>query len=53
MMTNMASKRNIKATVSRLIKGKKIIVPALSSDEKEELKERIRFAISQVQSGKA
>lgn len=49
----MASKRNIKATVSRLIKGKKMIVPVLSSDEKEELKERIRFAISQVQSGKA
>lgn len=47
----MASKQNIKATVSRLIKGKQMAIPALSSQEKEELKERIRFAISRVQGG--
>lgn len=53
MMTNMASKQNIKKSVNRLIKGKKMIISTLSSKEKEELKERIRFAIRQVQNGKA
>lgn len=48
----MASKQNIKKAVNRLIKGKKMIISTLSSKEKEELKERIQFAIRQVQSGK-
>lgn len=52
MTTNMASKQNIKKAVNRLIKGKKMIISTLSSKEKEELKERIQFAIRQVQSGK-
>lgn len=52
MTTNMASKQDIKTTVNKLIKGKKMMISALSSKEKEELKERIQFAIRQVQSGK-
>lgn len=52
MTTNMASKRDIKTAVNKLIKGKKMMISALSSKEKEELKERIQFAIRQVQRGK-
>lgn len=37
----MASKRDIKTAVNKLIKGKKMMISALSSKEKEELKERI------------
>lgn len=51
-MRNMAGKRNIKNTVGRLIKGKRIRIPMLTPLEKEELKDRIKFAIRQMQSGK-
>ena len=47
----MASKQDIKTAVNKLIKGKKMMISAFSSKDKEELKDRIQFAQRQVQSG--
>ena len=52
-MTYMAGKHNIKKTVRSLIKNKKIKITKLSVKEKDELKERIKFTIRQVQGGEA
>ncbi len=45
----MADKHNIKKKIGKLICIKKIKVPSLSKEEKEELKQRIQIAIKQLQ----